>query len=557
MRYERDGAGQRIRPAASAEGSPLTPASPPVAMASAATGEGALGLYPAHDFVLTGDGTCDGCATPRAALWYFRRETIAVPRPGGTVAGYATATPPFDDVRAWAASRSDDAPIDYPPLVWVAAPEIVRDARLASDGASLATGGGKLPIELVPKIALNRAYYDASSTRFFAGRALSVRGSMRADGRYVVRTIWPQDWRLREAPQARAALDEQPREALRRWMRAEPNGGASSPFAAATIWQRPGTAADLRGRPVLAFIVNGAQGDDDEAHAGHFAIVTGRVQDDGAIGQWLVNNFYTLDAESEKGIIAAPVPLDNYLADLNSGQAYYRPSCLLVAVLRSEHAAALVQSALGRVYNQFYRHQLTYYHPIHNCTGISIDTLRALGWSIPGRGAASRALAWIGFPFVALRERSIEKAKQAFDYLTTDQTRLLPAAAFEEVLASLLALRAGPPADGTLARMLAEDVEAIALLRFPQIPSSRVSGDAPVVTMREYRARIPRDPAKRQIVPVPERPFPESLRDPDLLPRPRRPSDFAAVAWGVALLLGAAFCAWLLLARLASAATGA
>ena len=84
---------------------------------------------------------------------------------------------------------------------------------------------------------------------------------------------------------------------------------------------------------MLAFIVNGAQGDDDEAHAGHFAIVTGRIADDGAIGDWLVNNFYTLDAESEKGIIAAPVPLDNYLADLNSGQAYYRPSHLLVAVL--------------------------------------------------------------------------------------------------------------------------------------------------------------------------------------------------------------------------------
>ena len=80
-------------------------------------------------------------------------------------------------------------------------------------------------------------------------------------------------------------------------------------------------------------MLNGAQGDDDEAHAGHFALVTGRVQDDGAIGDWLVNNFYTLDTESEKGILAAPVPLDNYLADLNAGQAWYRPSYMLVAVL--------------------------------------------------------------------------------------------------------------------------------------------------------------------------------------------------------------------------------
>ena len=57
---------------------------------------------------------------------------------------------------------------------------------------------------------------------------------------------------------------------------------------------------------MLAFMVNGAQGDDDEAHAGHFALVTGRTQEDGAIGDWLVNNFYALDSESEKGILAAP-----------------------------------------------------------------------------------------------------------------------------------------------------------------------------------------------------------------------------------------------------------
>ena len=72
-------------------------------------------------------------------------------------------------------------------------------------------------------------------------------------------------------------------------------------------------------------MVNGAQGDDDEAHGGHFALVTGRTQPDGAIGDWLVNNFYSLDVESEKGILAAPLPLDNYLADLNSGQGWYRP----------------------------------------------------------------------------------------------------------------------------------------------------------------------------------------------------------------------------------------
>ena len=287
-------------------------------------------------------------------------------------------------------------------------------------------------------------------------------------------------------------------------MREEPRGGAQSAFAAWTVWQKGGLRPDLAGRTVLAFMVNGAQGDDDEAHGGHFALVTGRVAEDGSLGDWLVNNFYTLDAESEKGIIAAPLPLDNYLGDLNSGQSWYRPTYMLVAVLSDARAAALVQSALGRVYNQFYRHQLVYYHPTDNCASISVDTLRALGWDVPARGPTSRALAWAGFPFVAVKERSVTKAKLAFDYLHTDQTRLLPAAALEEIFASLLAMvrNAGTNgvAGGPLAQMLAQDLEALVFVRLPQFPSSRAFGDAPAVTTWEYRTRVPSDPAQAQIV---------------------------------------------------------
>jgi apolipoprotein N-acyltransferase len=130
--------------------------------------------------------------------------------------------------------------------------------------------------------------------------------------------------------------------------------------------------------------------------------VTGRVGTGGAIGDWIANNFYTLDAESEKGIIAATVPLDNYLADLNAGQGWYRPSCMLVAILSGDRAPTLLQSALGRVYNQFWRHQIVYYHPMTNCTSISVDTLIALGWDIPRRGPTSRLSAIAGFPWLAV-----------------------------------------------------------------------------------------------------------------------------------------------------------
>ena len=330
-------------------------------------------------------------------------------------------------------------------------------------------------------------------------------------------------------------------------MREEPRGGAQSPYVAMTLWQRPGDGADWAGRPVIGLMVNGAQGDDDEAHGGHFAIVTGRVQPDGGIGDWLVNNFYSLDVESEKGIIAAPVPLDNYLADLNSGQGWYRPSAMVVAVLKDERAAVLVQSALNRVFNQFYRHQLVYYHPNQNCASISVDTLRALGWDVPARGPTSRLLAWSAYPLIAVKDLSTGKAKLAFDYLRTDQTRLMPAPALEQAFASLLALGQGAAvAPGRRAgRMLAQDLQALAFLRFPQFPSSRAFGSAAAVSTWEYRTLVPNDPALAQIVPVPPRPFPAELRDPDLLSSPWTPADYATLAWGVIVFVGVRGAPWL------------
>ena len=101
-----------------------------------------------------------------------------------------------------------------------------------------------------------------------------------------------------------------------------------------------------------------------------------------------------------------------------------------------------------------------------------------------------------------------------------------------------------PEDAGALAQMLAEDLEALAFVRFPQFPSSRAFGDAPAVTTWEYQARVPNDPALAQIVPVPPRPFPAELRDPDLLPHALRPSDYALVVWGVLSVVGIPFLLW-------------
>jgi len=529
------------------------PVAAPAPEISAVAPGRSFGLYDAQSFRLT-SGTCGDCAAPRQARWYFERETIAVPLPGLPGATFTPGVRAADDVRAWAATRQSAAPLDYPPLVWVAAPQVAAGARLTPDATALTFANRvTVPFRLTPKIPLNRAYFDGSSANFFAQRTIKVRGALREEG-IVARTLWPEDFRLDPAPPLHPlAAGEPPVEGLRALVRAQAQADGQSPFAAYTLWRRDRAEAGPAfppGRAVIGIMVNGAQGDDDEAHGGHFALVTGRTQADGAIGDWLVNNFYSLDVESEKGILAAPLPLDNYLADLNSGQGYYRPSYMIVATLADDRAAVLLQSALNRVYHQFYRHQLVYQHATMNCSGISVDVLRALGWDVPARGPTSRLLAALGFPYFLASERSLAKARTAFDYLYGDQTRLMPAAAFEDAGASLLALvgaagtrGAGGKADGPLAQMLADDVEAIAFLRFPQLPSSRAFGAAPAVTTWEYRTLVPADPAEAQIVAVPPRPFPAELRDPDLLPAPRRPSDIAAALWA-ALAIGLAL--WLL-----------
>jgi hypothetical protein len=143
----------------------------------------------------------------------------------------------------------------------------------------------------------------------------------------------------------------------------------------------------------------------------------------------------------------------------------------------------------------------------------------------------------IGLPWLIAREGWV-KGRSLFDYLTEDQTRLMPAAAFEEIVAALTRCAAGSQrVRGMLDGWLGEDIEALLLLRFPQFPTARPWGDAPVVTPFEYRARWPADPAQARIFPVPPRPFPEALHDPDVVPNRWRRSTWAVAAWALALAL--------------------
>ena len=92
--------------------------------------------------------------------------------------------------------------------------------------------------------------------------------------------------------------------------------------------------------------------------------------------------------------------------------------------------------------------------------------------------------------------------------------------------------------------MLGDDIDALVFLRVPQIPSSRAWGDYPVVTAWEYNARFPADPKLQKIIPVPPRPFPEEMRDPDLLPPPRRQGETAVAIWAVLSIVGIPWLLW-------------
>jgi hypothetical protein len=486
-----------------------------------------LGLYDGAQFRLV-DGGCTDCQTIPQALWYFQGEMLAVPKSGA--AGFTRERTAQDDVREWMQSHPDGDGA-RPPLVWLGSPQIVNAARLVDGGRALiGADGRRLEFSVTEKIDSNRSYYDDSSRRYFADRRLKMRGRVQAD-RFVARTVWPEDYSLDFS-----RLSYQPLgtgETLVELVRAA-DGGVRSPFAARVLWQRdPKAAREWAGKAVFAVMLNGAQGDDDEAHGGHFAIVTGVFGPGGEWGDWLVNNFYPLDSFSEKGIIASTLTMDSYMGDLNSGQSWYRPSAMLVAVLKQERAAALFDQAVGRVYNHFYRHDFSYRHATANCTGISMQTLRSLGWKIPEQGPTDRVKAAVALPYTAIKEMSLESGRQDYDYLVTERTDLFPFAAFDAAGRDLLQRIVGAgPSNTRYEKVLRDDIEAVIFIRMPQFPSSRAFGQAPVLSIDEYTDRVPRDKSQWKIIPVAPRPFPAQMRDAGAPGDAPLPSLHALYAYG-------------------------
>ena len=96
---------------------------------------GNLGLYDAGNFFLTTGRSALplGSVIPQA-LWYFEDEPIAIARAGLPVCGFARDTSAIEDVGAWAARHAIGMPLEYPSLIWIAAPEMIRGAKLVANG---------------------------------------------------------------------------------------------------------------------------------------------------------------------------------------------------------------------------------------------------------------------------------------------------------------------------------------------------------------------------------------------------------------------------------------
>lgn len=452
-----------------------------------------LGFAGGDEFRLT-TGRCAACPISPAALWHFQEELIAVP------------------IRA---ER-------YAPFVWIGAPEIVERASLVSDPERpdelrIAADGRSAPLALAPRLPTNRSYYDRTTTAFFEGRTVRIRGTTEGEGGrdlFVARTIWPEDFLLSWTDLALGPLEGA--RGLGRLITGQMEGMGPMPYRRLLWERRPGGPRAWQERPVLAFVLSGAQGDDDDAHWGHLAVASGHLGPRGEWHDWLVYNFYPLDRISEKGVETAMVPMDNYLADLNRGQAYYRPSYMTVAVLRDERVPRTVGRSLLRLMHETYCHRVAYDQAAMNSTSLPMDTLRGLGWRIPARGRTGFMKALGGFLYVAATQWDVALAADLFRALIEETTRILPRPAFEALTLDLLRLVREPPDDGSLTpfeRMLREDTEAVLFVRIPQIPSSRAFGTYPVGSFEEFLHRVSRYPEEWERRDAPRRQLPAALRE--------------------------------------------
>ncbi|MBI5203077.1 MAG: hypothetical protein HY925_15905 [Elusimicrobia bacterium] len=447
---------------------------------------GHLGPYPESDFVLTTGRTCNGCNAPKEGLWYFPDDVIAVPKVG------------------------------KPAIVWIGSHEMLEGVRMSKDGKSIVLNDGSVvPLELTPKLPSNLSFYDITSTAYFQNRPLRIRGEWAVENgvrKFVARTIWPEDFRVDLNNLAtEKAVSEEDISALV----SKDDGGARTPFKTTVLWEKAGAGRAWGGKPVMGMMLNGGQGDDDETHAGHYSMFTGKFGPNGEMSDWMYDNFYDMDQYSEKGIIPSMVPMDKYMADLNSGQSWYRPTDVIVAVLKDGAIPLRIQEQYKDFYQKYYDHSVKYNRATKPCASLVIDLLREdNGWNIPTRGPTDVITARLLSTLVGVGSGDRKAGQDMYTFMRQERTRLFPRAAFEATGSDLLKLAGaqGSSVDRQLTpfeKELQENLIAILYVHLPQIPSSRAFGLHPIEDTVDYFHRVPLSHSKWKVGgPTSPRPFP-------------------------------------------------
>ncbi|MDE2489202.1 MAG: hypothetical protein KGM24_00030 [Elusimicrobia bacterium] len=462
-------------------------AAAPVVSPTPASGisDGWLGPYREGDFVL-GTGRCPSCRGPLEGKWYFLDDVIATPKSGP------------------------------PAIVWIGSHRLFEHATLLADGLHVRLADGTvMPFQLVPRLATNQSWYDASSLAYLRGRTLRIRGEIAEIGgvpTLVARTLWPEDFRLDPA-RLRESMADATSRGIDGLVAAD-DGGAKKPFQQELLWERPGEGRDWDGRPVMGFMLNGAQGDDDEAKAGHFSMFTGRVGPHGSMADWMFDNFYDMDTVSEKGIISAMVPMDKYMTDLNAGQSWYRPTDMLVFVMKDDSLTLKIQELFKQRYAQYYAHTIRYDHTKNPCTALIVDPLAQEGWHYPKDGPTPKIVARLFASFVSRIGGGPKAGAEVYGLLRQEPTHLFPRAAFDSLGGDVLSLEGAYGAEplgrelDPFEKALRDGLLAVVWVRIPQIPSSRAYGADPAGGVLDYFRRVPLDRSKWRTVPTPPRPFP-------------------------------------------------
>src|SRR4051794_20072025 len=113
-----------------------------------------FGPYAATDFVVGTGAQLEG-ATTRQARWYFRNETVAMPKAGLAMPALSRGASAAEDLRAWLTRPHPAGSEGYPPVVWVAAPHVIAHARIDHQATQVLAAEGAWKLALAPRLPLN------------------------------------------------------------------------------------------------------------------------------------------------------------------------------------------------------------------------------------------------------------------------------------------------------------------------------------------------------------------------------------------------------------------